>query len=83
MEDYWRLNSGTSSHLTEWDAFKAVMRGAVIHSIAIFRAVLWETGLALEKKLATAESAFVAQPNSDSRNALAEIQRKYTLHLTE
>lgn len=83
MEEYWRFNNGTSSHLTEWDDFKAVMRGALIYSIATFWAELRETGLALEKKRAAAESAFIAQPNSDTRDVLAEGQRKYTLHLKE
>lgn len=46
MEEYWRVNGGTSSPLIEWDAFKAVMRGAMIQVIASHRAELRE---ALEK----------------------------------
>lgn len=53
VEEYWKPNSGTSILLTEWKAFKAVMRGAVTHAISSYRAELQENGLALEKQVVT------------------------------
>lgn len=83
MEDYWRFNTNTSSPMIEWDAFKAVMRGVLLHSIAIYRAELREASLALEKKLEAAESAFFDYPNPDTHDVFQRAQRQYTLHLTD
>lgn len=83
IEEYWRLNAHTSNPMIEWDAFKAVMRGALLQSIATYRAELREAGLNLERRLTDAEIAFINQPNPDTSSAFQEAQRKYTLHLTD
>lgn len=40
MEEYWQFNRDNSNLSTEWDVFKAVMRGAIIQAIASYRAEL-------------------------------------------
>lgn len=83
MEDYWQINTGTANPWSEWDAFKAVMRGAIIHAIASHRAELRAGELALERAVAAAETAYIGKPDVDNRNDLLEAQRNHTLHLTE
>lgn len=82
MEEYCQCNAGTSSPKSECEVFKAVMRGALIHAIATYRTELQEVGLALERKVASAELTFVERPHSDTYSLFMDAQRKYNLHLT-
>lgn len=83
IAEYWQLNSGSSDPLTEWEAFKAVMRGVLIHAIASYRAKLRGRRLTLEREVATAEAAYIKQPGSDTCTHFREAQRNYDLHLTD
>lgn len=58
-EEYWQFNSGASNPLIEWEVIKEVIWGVLIYVMAFYRAELRETGLILERKVMTTESAFV------------------------
>lgn len=80
---HWRdIGRLTSNPITEWEAFRAVMRGVLIHAIASCRAELLQTSLALEREMAILEAAYVENPRPEARSFFfTEAQRKYELHL--
>lgn len=83
IEDYWQINVGTAHPWSEWEAFKAVMRGTIIHAIASHRAELRERETALGRAVTEAEMAYAERPDDTTRGSFLEAQRNYTLHLTK
>lgn len=77
------VNEGTSNPLTEWDTFKAVMRGSLINALATYRAQLLATRISLEREVAKKEAAFVESFLQENQDAFKEAQRLYALHLVD
>lgn len=80
---YCNANLGMADPLTEWEAFKTTLRGTFTAITGVLRKNIQKHTEDLETTMLTAESAYVASPDSDTRDIWLQCRRAYKLRLLD